>query len=80
MPADIAGEDREVERLDPEQQTAERARREERRDQSDRDARGHDLRRPASTTIRRTRSGCAPSAMRTPISRVRSATTYDSTP
>ena len=35
---------------------------------------------PCPTTIRWTRLACAPSAMRTPISRVRSATMYDSTP
>ena len=35
---------------------------------------------PCPTTIRWTRRACAPSAMRTPISRVRSATMYDSTP
>ena len=35
---------------------------------------------PAETTCRRTTAGVAPSAMRTPISRVRAATTYESTP
>ena len=35
---------------------------------------------PCDTTCRRHPGRVAPSAMRTPISRVRPATTYDSTP